>query len=119
MNIISTYLLEIEKETLNEKYKIMELDKSKFTKEFKDKWIKYLGYKHPDFQKLDIFFNNLVLRCRDKNKFFIIKQNNFNTCGLKTFIFDGTAEISIEYKSSENDFKYFKIDDYKNVVDSL
>ena len=114
LNIISTYLLEIEKETLNEKYKIMELDKSKFTKEFKDKWIKYLGYKHPDFQKLDIFFNNLVLRCRDKNNFFIIKQNNFNTCGLKTFIFDGTAEISIEYKSSENDFKYFKIDDYKD-----
>ena len=114
LNAISAYLLEIERDTLNEKYKIMEPDKSKYTKKLKNELIKLIGYKHPDFQKLDMFFSNLVLRCRDNNNFYIIKQNNFDTRGLKTFIFDGTAEISIEYKTGKNDFKYLKIDDYKS-----
>ena len=61
LNAISAYLLEIEKDTLNEKYKIIEPDKNKYTKELKDKLIKLIGYKHPDFQKLDMFFSNLVL----------------------------------------------------------
>ena len=114
LNTIATYLLEIEAETLNESYKLISPDKSKYTKEFKDKWLELVGYKHPDFQKLDMFFNGLVLRCRDNNRFYIIEQNDFYTSGLKTFIFDGTAEISIEYKSEKNDFKYLKIDDYKD-----
>ena len=111
---ISVYLQDIKKEMMQYLFYILSLDKQFFTEDFENKWYEIFGYKHPDFFKLKSLFENPVLWNKGSREFIILGKNNFNTGNLKTFIFDGTADNTIEYSYKGNNFKFLNIQDYKD-----
>ena len=111
---ISGYLQGVKKEMMQYSLYILSLDKQYFTEILEDKWYEIFGYKHPDFFKLKALFENPVLWNKGTREFIILGKNNFNTGSLKTFIFDGTADNTIEYSYKGNNFKFLNIQDYKD-----
>ena len=101
-----------------EEYKnlVITFDKDIIKEEFVKKWNENIKKKIPDFDLLLEAFNKPLLWSVNGKKYsyYLIDHNNFNTDGINTYIFDGTAEITLEYKSDFNKFKYLKIDQYKD-----
>lgn len=110
---ISKYLLDMKKKLKDYPFYIFSLNKKIFSEEFEHKWFEILGYKNPDFFKLKSLFENNVLWNKNKRSFTTLHINNFNVNSLKTFIFDGTADNSLEYSFHGNNFKFLNIQDYK------
>ena len=113
MDII-VYLQNLKEELMKYPFYILKLNNNFLTEEFENKWYEIFGYKHPDFFKLKSLFQNIILWNKSKREFIILGKNNFNTGKLKTFIFDGTADNTIEYSYRGNNFKFLRIQDYKN-----
>ena len=57
-------------------------------------------------------FENGIVWNKYRNNFYLIQDTTFNTGDLKTFIFDGTASMTLEYRN--RDFVTIKMDDYKD-----
>ena len=111
---ITIYLQDLKEKLIKYPFYVLSLDEQFFTEDFENKWYEIFGYKHPDFFKLKSLFQNIVLWNKSAREFIILGRNNFNTGRLKTFIFDGTADNTIEYSYRGNNFKFLKIQDYKN-----
>jgi len=99
-----------------EKYRnaYVQLRKEIFSKEFMKRWETYLGYCHKE--KLDAIidmFRNGAIYCRtgQYDLFKTISMTKFILDDLKTVIFDGTAELSLEYDL--NDFHFLDVKDYR------
>ena len=116
LNTIENYLNKQREEYKDFENLIINFDKSVIKQEFVDKWREHIKKKNPDFDLLLEIFNEPLLWSKRGNSsnYHLIAHNNFNTEDIDTFIFDGTAEITLEYKSEYNNFKYLKINDYKD-----
>lgn len=112
---VESRLLEIQEEFKEYRNAFVVLDEDIFSAEFKENWFSFFNRKYIKYiNALEDMFKNGALWCKGKKMFFYtISRNKFNIANLKTFIFDGTAEMSLEYKTGENDFIYLNIDDYK------
>jgi nucleoside-triphosphatase THEP1 len=113
---IESKILEIQEEYKDYRNAFIVLDEEIFSSNFRENWFGFFGYKYVKYiNALEDMFRNGALLCNAKNNmfFYTVSRNKFNVADLKTFIFDGTAEMSLEYKSGGNDFIYLNIDDYK------
>ncbi|MCY1714489.1 hypothetical protein [Caproiciproducens galactitolivorans] len=99
-----------------EKYRnaYVKLSQPIFTNEFFKLWKKYMGYKYKE--KIDLivsFFSKGGLYCRTGkyDLFKTVSMANFKVNDFKTIIFDGTAELSLEY--DVNDFNLLQVEDFR------
>lgn len=92
----------------------VKLNQSVFSEQFYDLWEKYLKFKSRDtLDNIQNMFNNGAIFCRTGkyDLFKTISMAKFDVSEFKTFIFDGTAELSLEY--DEEDFNLLKVNDYR------
>jgi hypothetical protein len=85
--------------------------------EFREYWKKHFKYRSwKQLNAIDDFLVNggLFSNSTEKEYFVTTSRNLFNTSNMKTFVFDGTAELSLEYNGHSNDFIFLDIDDYKD-----
>lgn len=99
-----------------EKYRnaYVKLHKEVFTKEFLELWEKYFGYHHKEkLDSISDMFSNGAVYCRTGkyDLFKTVSMANFILDDLKTIIFDGTAELSLEYDL--DDFNLLDVKDYR------
>lgn len=115
LNNIEKRVLEIQEEFKDYRNAFVVLDEEIFSAEFKENWFNFFNVKYNQYiSAFEDMFRNGALWCKGKKMFFYTtSRNSFNVGNLKTFIFDGTAEMSLEYETGENDFVYLNIDDYK------
>jgi hypothetical protein len=107
----------IKQEFSNQKTSFVYPNEVGFSGEFIEKWHKHFRMrKISDIAAINDFlaFGGLFLNNTEHEYFLTTRRNRFNINGLKTFVFDGTAELSMEYSGQETDFAFLNIDDYKN-----
>jgi|GEM_PF-2027663 len=113
---IHGFLDNIRQEFKEQKYSYFVSYHNSLSKEFIETWIKH--FKTANIGQLndlnDILINGgLYVNLTEKNYFYTITKNRFNIANMKTFVFDGTAELSLEY-DGENSFIFLDVDDYKD-----
>jgi hypothetical protein len=116
-NRIEQLLREIKKEFSNQKTSYIIPKNDGYSDEFVKLWHKH--FRSLYFEKImaiNDFLNYGGLYCNNKKTEFFIttRRNRLNTNGIKTFVFDGTAELSMEYSGQNVDFVFLNIDDYKD-----
>ncbi len=76
-------------------------------------WKKVFGNKYyKETDNIEQMFQTGIVWNKYKNNFYLVQDTTFNTGDIKTFIFDGTASMTLEYRS--RDFVTIKMDDYKD-----
>lgn len=92
----------------------VKLNQKVFSEQFYKVWGKYLKFNSRDrLDSIEDMFNNGAIFCRTGkyDLFKTISMAKFDVSEFKTFIFDGTAELSLEY--DEEDFNLLKVNDYR------
>jgi hypothetical protein len=76
-------------------------------------WKKVFGNKYyKETDNIEQMFQTGIVWNKYKNNFYLVQDTTFNTGDIKTFIFDGTASMTLEYRN--NTFITIKMDDYKD-----
>ncbi len=76
-------------------------------------WKEVFGNKYyKETDNIEQMFQTGIVWNKYKNNFYLVQDTTFNTGDIKTFIFDGTASMTLEYRN--NTFISIKMEDYKN-----
>ena len=81
--------------------------------DFLDEWREVFGYKYEkEISNIKMIFQSGIVWNKYSNNFYLAEDVAFSRGDLKTFIFDGTANMTLEYNDKE--FNSIKMDDYKD-----
>ena len=81
--------------------------------DFVDEWREVFGYKYEkEISNIKMIFQSGIVWNKYRNNFYLVEDVTFNIGDLKTFIFDGTANMTLEYRN--DNFISIKMDDYKD-----
>lgn len=92
----------------------VKINQSVFTDDFLKIWKRLFGYKHKkEIDAIIDMFTNGAIFCKTGTYdiFKTISMANFKVQDFKTIIFDGTAELSLEYDIK--DFNIMKVEDFR------
>ncbi len=81
--------------------------------DFMSDWKIVFGNKH--YEKtvnIEQMFQTGIVWNKYRNNFYLVQDASFSTAGFKTFIFDGTASMTLEYRNDE--FITIEMNDYKD-----